>query len=55
MEWYIHPSVDFTRIPDLIQAQGEFIMERIRLKAKSHIRSYEPLPINFRPSLEGVS
>lgn len=55
MECYIHPSVDFTRIPDMIQAQREFIMERIRLKAKSHIRTYEPLPIDFRPSLEGVS
>lgn len=55
MECYIHPSVDFTRVPEMIQAQRDFIMKRIRLKAKSHIVTYDPLPTDFKPDLEGVS
>ena len=55
MECYIHPSVDFTRIPEMLQAQRNFIMRRVRLKAKSHKVIYPPLPASFRPNLEGVS
>lgn len=55
MECYIHPSIDFTRIPQMIQAQREFILDRIHLKAKSHKVVYPPLPKNFQPNLEGVS
>jgi histone acetyltransferase len=55
MECYVHPSIDFTRIPDMLQAQRDFIMSRVKLKAKSHKVVYDPLPKNFRPALEGVS
>jgi len=55
MECYIHPSIDFTRIPEMIKAQRVFILDRIRLKAKSHLVSYSPLPKDFKPNLEGVS
>lgn len=55
MECYIHPSVDFTRIPDMLQAQRDFVMDRIRIKAKSHKITYDPLPKDFKPNLEGVS
>jgi histone acetyltransferase len=46
MECYVHPSIDYTRIPELVQAQKDFIMSRIRLTAQSHI-VYDPLPQNF--------
>ncbi|GAX27816.1 histone acetyltransferase [Fistulifera solaris] len=46
MECYVHPSIDYTRIPELVQAQKDFIMSRIRLTAQSHI-VYDPLPPNF--------
>ena len=55
MECYIHPSIDFTRIPEMLEAQHAFIMDRIRLKAKSHKVTYDPLPKDFKPNLEGVS
>jgi histone acetyltransferase len=55
MECYIHPSIDFTRIPEMLEAQHAFIMDRIRLKAKSHKVTYDPLPKDFQPNLEGVS
>lgn len=55
MECYIHPSIDYTRIPEMVQAQRDFIMKRVRLKAKSATVVYDPLPANFRPNLEGVS
>ena len=54
MECYVHPSIDFTRIPQMIAAQKAFLLDRIRLKAKSH-KVYDPLPDNFSPNLEGVS
>ena len=54
MECYVHPSIDFTRIPEMLAAQRKFILSRIRLKAKSH-KIYEPLPKGFSPNLEGVS
>ncbi|GAX12616.1 histone acetyltransferase [Fistulifera solaris] len=46
MECYVHPSIDYTRIPELVQAQKDFIMSRISLTAQSHI-VYDPLPHNF--------
>mmetsp|Transcript_30058 Transcript_30058/g.54357 ORF Transcript_30058/g.54357 Transcript_30058/m.54357 type:complete len:442 (-) Transcript_30058:61-1386(-) len=55
MECYVHPSIDYTRIPEMLQAQRDFIMERVKLNAKSHKVVYEPLPQNFQPALEGVS
>jgi hypothetical protein len=55
MECYVHPSIDFTSIPEMLKAQRDFIMSRVKLKAKSHKVVYDPLPKNFRPTLEGVS
>ena len=43
MECYVHPSIDFTRVPEMLQAQQEFIMERIALQAQSKT-VYPPLP-----------
>jgi histone acetyltransferase len=54
MECYVHPSLDFTRIPEMLAAQREFILSRIRLKAQS-TKVYPPLPKDWSPSLEGVS
>lgn len=55
MECYVHPSIDYTRIPELVQAQKNFIMSRIRLTAQSHI-VYDPLPQNFASAfLDGTS
>jgi histone acetyltransferase len=54
MECYVHPSVDFTRIPQMVAAQKKFILDQIRLKANSH-KVYPPLPSDFKPNLEGVS
>ena len=48
MECYVHPSIDFTRVPEMIEAQKEFIMERIRAgTAKSDKVVYPPLPPDF--------
>ena len=55
MECYIHPSIDYTRIPQMIQAQKEFILKRIRTVALSHKVVYPPLPPDWKPNLEGVS
>jgi histone acetyltransferase len=54
MECYVHPSIDFTRIPEMLAAQRKSILDRIRLKANSS-NIYDPLPKNFSPNLEGVS
>jgi histone acetyltransferase len=54
MECYVHPSIDFTRIPEMLSAQRKFTLDRIRLKASSK-RVYDPLPKNFDTNLEGVS
>ena len=55
MECYVHPSIDFTRIPEMLAAQRKFILSRIKLKALSHKVVYDPLPKNWKPHLEGVS
>jgi len=54
MECYVHPSIDYTRIPEMLAAQRKYILSRIRLKANS-TRVYDPLPKGFSPNLEGVS
>lgn len=54
MECYVHPSIDFTRIPEMLATQRKFLLDRIRLKANSH-KVYDPLPQGFTASLEGVS
>jgi len=54
MECYVHPSIDFTNLPAMLKAQRKFILDRVRLKAKS-TNVYDPLPQNFKPNLEGVS
>jgi histone acetyltransferase len=56
MECYVHPSIDFTRIPEMLDAQYEFILSHVRRVAKSHTTVYPPLTNkNFVPSLDGVS
>lgn len=55
MECYVHPSIDFTRIPEMLQAQRKFLLERIKHKALSHKVTYDPLPKDWKPHLEGVS
>lgn len=55
MECYVHPSIDYTRIPEMITAQREFILKRIRTVAQSHKVVYPPLPKDWKPNLEGVS
>eukprot|EP00592_Proboscia_alata_P005575 CAMPEP_0194382604 /NCGR_PEP_ID=MMETSP0174-20130528/61692_1 /TAXON_ID=216777 /ORGANISM="Proboscia alata, Strain PI-D3" /LENGTH=398 /DNA_ID=CAMNT_0039168043 /DNA_START=75 /DNA_END=1271 /DNA_ORIENTATION=+ len=55
VECYMHPSIDYTRIPEMIKVQREFLLKRIRLVAKSHRVIYPPLPCGFQPILEGVS
>ena len=42
MECYIHPNLDYTRIPEMIAAQRDFILEQVRKKSKSHVR-YPPI------------
>lgn len=54
MECYVHPSIDFTNLPAILKTQRKFILDRVRVKAKSTI-VYDPLPQNFNPNLEGVS
>ena len=53
MECYIHPTVDYTRIPEMIAVQREFLLTQVRKNSKSHVR-YPPL-LEFRPDLRGVS
>ena len=55
MECYVHPSIDFTRVPDMIQAQKAFLLQRVATVAKSHRVVYPPLPRGWEPDLTGVS
>mmetsp|Transcript_11176 Transcript_11176/g.33103 ORF Transcript_11176/g.33103 Transcript_11176/m.33103 type:complete len:403 (-) Transcript_11176:60-1268(-) len=55
MECYVHPSIDFTRVPQMIQAQKDFLLGRIRTVAKSDKVVYPPLPRGWKPDLDGVS
>lgn len=42
MECYVHPSIDFTRVPEMLQAQRNFILAQVSRVTKSRI-VYEPL------------
>ena len=55
MECYIHPSIDYHRIPEMLKAQRNFLLSRIKLVSKSDKIIYPPLPKDFKPNLEGVS
>jgi histone acetyltransferase len=55
MECYIHPSVDYTRIPQMLKAQREFILSRVKLWSKSDKVIYHPLPKNWVPEHDGHS
>ena len=52
MECYIHPSIDFTRIPEMVAAQKKFILQRIRSTSKSDKVVYDPLPSDFSRKVE---
>jgi len=49
MECYIHPSINYTRIPDMVHAQREFILTRIRAVSRSDKTIYPPLRPNWNP------
>lgn len=49
MECYVHPSIDYYRIPEMIKAQREFIIKRIRVTSKSDKVVYPPLPKGWEP------
>lgn len=55
MECFVHPSIDFTRVPQMVEAQKNFLLGRIRTVAKSHKVVYPPLPRGWKPDLDGVS
>lgn len=55
MECYIHPSIDYTRIPEIIAAQREFLHNRIQLTSKSDKQIYPPLPSDFSRKFESHS
>ena len=54
MECYVHPSIDFTRVREMIEAQRQFVLSRIRLKANS-TTVYDALPNDWKPDLEGTA
>lgn len=54
MECYVHPSIDYTRIPEMIQSQRNFILSRVRLVSKSDKVVYPPLPPGWKPNIEGT-
>lgn len=53
MECYVHPSIPFTRIHEMLDAQRDFILVHVQKNAMSK-KVYEPLK-DFHPDLEGVS
>ncbi|KAL7477601.1 hypothetical protein ACHAW6_003402 [Cyclotella cf. meneghiniana] len=55
MECYIHPSIDFTRLPQMIHAQKQFLLRRIRATSKSDKVVYPPLPPDFAKNFESTS
>ena len=56
MECYVHPSIDFTRINEMLDAQKNFILGHVRRNANS-LKVYDPLPRDFSSPglLDGVS
>ena len=55
MECYVHPAIDYTRIPEMLEAQKEFIMRRIRTVSRSDKVIYPPLPKGWKPMITGHS
>src|SRR3569832_2171829 len=55
MECHVLLSIDFTRVPEMLQAQQQYILSHVRRFAKSHTTVYPRLGKNFAPNLEGVS
>jgi histone acetyltransferase len=55
MECYVHPSIDYTRIPQMIKAQREFLLQRVRTISKSDKIIYPPLPKGWTPNWKGLS
>merc|ERR1719296_310177 len=55
MECYIHPSIDFTRVPETIAAQRKFILERLRATSKSDKVVYPALPPDFAETAETLA
>lgn len=51
MECYIHPSIDYTRVPEMLKAQKAFILKRIRETSKSDKIVYPPLPKDWTPDM----
>merc|ERR1719253_417435 len=48
MECYVHPSIDFTRVPEIVAAQRQFVLDRLRATtSKSDKIVYDPLPPDF--------
>ena len=54
MECYVHPSVPFTRIKEMLDAQRDFILKQVQRNANS-LTVYPPLPLDFSPNLDGNS
>jgi histone acetyltransferase len=54
MECYVHPSIDFTRIPEMLQAQRQFILDRISLQSQSRT-VYPPLPPPNSDAAQAIS
>ena len=55
MECYVHPAIDYTRIPEMLEAQKEFIMRKIRTISRSDKVIYPPLPKGWKPMITGHS
>ncbi len=55
MECYVHPSIDYFRVPEMLKAQKEFIVSRIREVSKSDKVIYSPLPKGWKPTTQGTS
>jgi len=53
MECYVHPSIDYFRVPEMIKAQREFILSRVRAISKSDKVVYPPLPKGWQPEIQG--
>jgi GNAT superfamily N-acetyltransferase len=52
MECTIHPSIDFTRVPEMLEAQKQYILHQVERHAQSRT-VYEAIP-DFQPNLEGI-
>jgi len=50
MECYVHPSIDYTRVSEMLTSQRKFILNRIRTVSKSDKKTYPPLSLRNSPS-----